>query len=343
MKNVSLVALNLIRFNERKRFKEIYNAFLEGNDIENFLSKSELDFAIEEIKKADKLGAKIVTLESSEYPKSLKSIQDPPLVLYIKGSVTNLDNLSVSIVGSRKCTSYGRSVAYNFAKKISSFGITIVSGLAVGIDSASHIGSLDGKGNTFAVIGSGLDWIYPASNKALAEKITLSGAIISEFPFGTRPEKYNFPFRNRIISGISPATVVVEAAKKSGSLITARIAAEQGKDVFAVPGNITSRMSEGTNALLKDGAIPITDVDDLLSYVKEFKNIFSIGRKEDNLLKGLSDNEIKILSIIENGAETVETISERSEINVASLISTLTYMEVKGIVKRNGGRYIKAI
>ena len=331
--------LNKLRLNERKRFSEIYKYFLENGDIpESFLYDGDFQFATAEIKKAKKLNVKIVTINDTCYPFLLKEITNPPLVLYMKGKVPSSDRYMISIVGSRKCTKYGQTVAQKFAVSFAQVGITVVSGLALGIDSAAHSGAINAGGKTIAVIGSGLDRIYPMSNKHLAKKICGGyGAVISEFPFGTEPRPFNFPFRNRIISGLSYATIVVEAAKKSGSLITARLAAEQGRDVFAVPGNITSKMSEGTNMLIKDGAVPITDPDDVLTYVSAFKDLFIEKTKSEKL----SVDEEKIISTLDNSMETLMGISEKTGISEQKLISLLTYMEVKGLIKRNGGRYFK--
>jgi len=333
------VILNGLRFKERKRFSEIYKHFLENGDIpESLLYDSDFQFAEAEIKKAGNLNVKIISINDANYPFLLKEIVDPPLILYVKGNFSSSSKHLISIVGSRKCTKYGQTVAQKFAASFAQAGITVVSGLALGIDSAAHKGAIDAKGKTFAVIGSGLNRIYPASNKRLAERIFNGyGAVISEFPFGTEPKPFNFPFRNRIISGLSYATIVVEAARKSGSLITARLAAEQGRDVFAVPGNITSKMSEGTNMLIKDGAIPITEPDDVLTYVSAFKDLL-VRNKED---KDLSPDEERVISALENSTETLMGISGKTGISEQKLISLLTYMEVKGLIKRNGGRYFK--
>ncbi len=333
------VTLNNLRFKERKRFSKVYRYFLENNTIpKEFFSDSDLQFADTEIKKAKGLDVKIVTIKDKDYPSLLKEISDPPLVLYVKGDLSSSGKYLISIVGSRKCTKYGQTVAQKFASSFARLGIIVVSGLALGIDSAAHSGAITVNGKTFAVIGSGLDRIYPATNKFLAEKIYNGhGAVISEFPFGTEPKPFNFPFRNRIISGLSYATIVVEAAKRSGSLITARLAAEQGRDVFAVPGNITSKMSEGTNMLIKDGAIPLTEPNDVFTYVSVFKD-FSIEKIQS---EKFSVDEEKVISVLNNSMETLMGISEKTGISEQKLISLLTYMEVKGLIKRNGGRYFK--
>lgn len=209
----------------------------------------------------------IISIEDKEYPQKLKQIYDPPISLYIKGNKEILNQKTIAIIGCRDATNYGKKVAsylaYNLAKKES--GYVIVSGLAKGIDSYGHIGSLTARGKTIAVMGTGLDMIYPKENEVLADKIlNEEGAIISEYPLGTKPEKMNFPARNRIISGLSQSVVVVEAKEKSGTLITVDYALEQGRDVFVVPGNINSDNSAGTNDLIKQGAKLITSYMDIL-------------------------------------------------------------------------------
>jgi len=211
--------------------------------------------AEEQLKRVEELGASVLTLADEGYPNSLRETYDPPLVLYCLGNAAAaLSRPTIAIVGSRKCSTYGRNVAEMLARELAARGITIVSGLARGIDSCAHRGALDGRGITVAVTGTGIDEIYPKENKRLAEEIQERGAIVTEFPLGTPPLPQNFPFRNRIISGISLGVMVVEGAERSGSLITARLAYEQGREVFAVPGNITSSKSFGPNYLIKDGA-----------------------------------------------------------------------------------------
>lgn len=206
-----------------------------------------------------------ITMENKKYPILLKQIYDPPKCLYVMGNIEILNNPSIAIVGCREATEYGKKAATYFSYNLAKQNVTIVSGLARGIDSYSHIGALKANGKTIAVIGSGLDIIYPKENEQLAKKIVeQGGAIISEYPLGTRPQKEHFPARNRIISGISQATLVIEAKEKSGSLITADFAMEQGKDVYSVPGNINSKNSVGTNNLIKDGAIPVSKFSDIL-------------------------------------------------------------------------------
>jgi len=216
----------------------------------------------------NKAGAEVLTVFDEGYPENLKNIYDPPVVLYIKGSFKKEDELSVSIVGSRKCTYYGMNMADKIAEQLASAGVTVVSGFARGIDTSAHKGALKAKGRTIAVLGSGLDNIYPVENKPLVEKIIKNGALISEFPMSMPPNKNNFPRRNRLISGLSRAVLVVEAANRSGALITADFALEQGRDVFAVPGTADRLLSMGTNSLIKQGAKLVDSAEDIL---EEFK------------------------------------------------------------------------
>lgn len=208
----------------------------------------------------------IVSIQDYKYPKQLKEIYDPPTAIYVKGNIDILQkNNLISIVGSRQCSYYGRKIALELSKYLSDKNITIVSGLAKGIDSYSHMGALKGNGKTIAVLGSGLAQIYPKENIKLALNIIEEGGtIISEYPIDEMPNRLNFPARNRIISGLSDKLIIVEARKNSGSLITADYALEQGKEIYAVPGNITSNISEGTNTLIKEGANIITRYEDVL-------------------------------------------------------------------------------
>jgi DNA processing protein len=223
--------------------------------------------AEKELEASAKAGCRVVTLSSEEYPALLGQIADPPLVLYVMGDAALLSRHAVAMVGSRRPSAYGSSVAHRLASDLAQRGLTIVSGLARGIDSASHRGALEAGGKTVAVLGSGVDVIYPRENKPLAKKIMESGAVISEFPLGTGPTPQNFPIRNRIISGLALGVVIVEAAEYSGSLITARLALEQNREVFGVPGNITSAQSFGPNHLIKQGA---KLVDQWIDVIEEF-------------------------------------------------------------------------
>ena len=230
------------------------------NDI--IISKNEkiLNYHIKYMKENN---IKIININEREYPQALKKIYDPPISLYVKGNIEKLNNKNIGIVGCRECTTYGKKSAEYFAYNLSKQNINIVSGLAKGIDSYAHLGSLN-TGNTIAVLGNGLDIIYPKENLELAnEIIKKGGTIISEYPCGTKPDKMKFPARNRIISGISSGIIVIEAKEKSGTLITVDFALEQGRDVFVVPGNINSINSVGTNDLIKQGARLVTTYEDI--------------------------------------------------------------------------------
>jgi len=222
----------------------------------NELHDSEiLERANAEIERLEQLKARVITLEDEDYPSLLREIYDPPIALYVRGDLgVACQRPCLAVVGSRRCSTYGVNAATSLARDLAAQGITIVSGLARGIDAAAHRGALEAKGTTLAVIGTGLDVTYPKEHARLADEIVADGAIVSEFPLETPPLAQNFPYRNRVLSGLCFGVLIVEAAEHSGSLITARLAYEQGREVFAIPGNITSRTSFGPNYLIKDGA-----------------------------------------------------------------------------------------
>ena len=232
----------------------------------DLLRRKPVQYPIErELELIEEYGCQVLTLYDTAYPALLKEIDTPPIVIYIRGELTSEDSLSLALVGSRDAKDYGRKASYRLSYQLAQRGLTIVSGLAKGIDTAAHRGALESGGRTLAVMGSGLSFVYPAANTDLAEKITASGALISEFPMETTPKPNNFPRRNRIISGLTLGTVVVEASNRSGALITARLAGEQGREVFAVPGEIFSELSTGTHRLINNGAKLVNTVDDLLN------------------------------------------------------------------------------
>ncbi len=234
-----------------------------------FLCKNVLNESNERKDYMDKNNIKTIKLFDDEYPKKLKNIYDKPTVLFAKGNINLLNEKSVAIVGCRDCSDYGKNVAKKLSYDLAKENICIVSGLAKGIDTFAHIGALEAGGKTIAVIGSGLDYVYPSENKHLYERIIKNnGLIVTEYIIGTKPERLNFPARNRIISALSEAVVVVEAKERSGALITAEFGLEQGKEVLAVPGNISSVNSKGTNKLIKDGAFIITDYKDILECLR---------------------------------------------------------------------------
>lgn len=283
---------------------------------------------------------KVITIKDENYPTNLKSIPDPPPVLYIKGEILPRDSRSISIVGARKATDYGKRVANELSIELALRGFTIVSGMAHGIDSTAHNGAISASGRTLAVMGNGLDIVYPAENVELFKKIVDHGAVISEFPIGTRPKKERFPVRNRIISGLSLGTVVVEASKTSGSLITANLALEQGREVFAVPGPIYSVTSKGTNDLIKQGAKLVGSVEDILeelsNYTFEKITNYPLERPDPTELN-LMDEEMKVLNAIGELPIHVDEIIRKSNLSMSKVSSALVMLELRGLINQLPG------
>lgn len=306
-----------------------------------------------ELELADKFGVWLITFADERYPPVLKKIYDPPPVLYIKGTLTASDNLCVSIVGSRRCSLYGREQASRFAHLLSSAGFTICSGMARGIDSAAHQGALSAGGRTIAVQGCGLANIFPPENKKLFELITESGACISELPLRYEPLSENFPPRNRIIAGLALGTIVVEAGSYSGALITAKAALDNNREVMAVPGKIDSPLSKGTNQLLKQGAKLIDSVEDVteaLGYIGEQlqthtsvaaekatekidKPLFDVSRLK------LTDNERKIYDCLDKEPVHIEQIIAETELAPGSINAALISLRLKGLIKQLPGSF----
>lgn len=313
--------------------------------IKSFDIKSHLK---RELELVEEHNISIVTLKDREYPENLKTIFDPPPLLYVRGELKREDDVSVAIVGTRSPTRYGKLTAESLASQLSSRGFTIISGMARGIDSFAHEGALSSGGRTIAVFGSGLDVIYPPENKELMKKIIENGAVLSEFPMGTGPLRKNFPVRNRVISGISLGTVVVEAASRSGSLITARSALDQGREVFAVPGNISSDKSRGTNSLLKWGAKLVEGVDDIIEELKtqtdhspkkREKGIKDDDQKRVSFCKErLSEEEEKVYSLIGEGGKHIDSIIRESALLPNRAVSILAQLELKGLVTQYSGK-----
>ena len=301
-------------------------------------TRNQVDLDLE-MAKIERAGAKLLTPEDADYPSLLKNLPDPPLALYVRGTLTAQDDLALSIVGTRKATAYGRDASAYFARQLAQQGVTIVSGLAHGIDSAAHRGALDAGGRTLAVMGCGIDRIYPSNNAELARHIVEHGALISEFPVGSKPEARHFPRRNRIISGLSLGVLVVEAPEQSGAMITATLAGEQGRDVFAVPGSIFSGTSSGTNRLIQDGAKLVITVDDILDELNIAhrkvearaitKHIAPPGDKEAALLRYLGAEPLPIDELV-----------RQSALSAAEVLGTLTLLELQGYVETDGrGKY----
>ena len=305
-----------------------------------------------ELEFADRTCVSIVTSQDPLYPSQLLSTYDYPAFLYVKGHLKE-DDVNVAVVGSRTASTYGKFTTERLCRELVLRGITVISGLARGIDSAAHRGALSGKGRTIAVLGCGLDVVYPPENEKLFTEISLQGALISEFPFGTPPNAPNFPARNRIISGISLGVVVVEASEKSGSLITARIALEQGREVFAVPGSIDSSGSRGTNKLIKQGAKLIENVEDILEEIlpqvtRELKSV-----KPDQRQKQPDDHQ-KILTsspdpVLKETEKTVWQVLSQKPVHIDQIITStgltahevlviLLNLELQGLIEQKPGK-----
>ncbi|MFH1563239.1 MAG: DNA-processing protein DprA [Nitrospirota bacterium] len=297
-----------------------------------------------ELEKVEKEGVTVLTLDSEDYPMNLKSIYDPPPVLYLKGKLQPDDRLSIAMVGSRAATTYGKTIAERLAAELVHAGFTIISGLARGIDVASHRSAIDSNGRTIAVLGCGIDIIYPPENKKLFYEIIEHGAIITEFPIGTPPEKFNFPQRNRIISGLSLGTVIVEAPLKSGALITADCALEQNREVFAVPGSVGSRLSQGTHQLIKQGAKLTESAEDIIEELELFRDALkNIPQVKKNTEIALSTDEDKLYQFISSiEPQHIDTISCLSQMTAAQVAGVLIQLEIKGVIKQlMGKRFIR--
>jgi DNA processing protein len=296
--------------------------------------------AEEQFRLCEKTKVQIVPFKDDAYPQNLLSIYDPPPFLFVGGEIKEEDQNAVAIVGCRSASSYGKKITERIGRELVRRGITIVSGMARGIDSIGHLAALKEKGRTLAVFGSGLDVLYPPENRKLAGQVRSSGAIISEFFLGTKPEAPNFPRRNRLISGLSLGVVIVEAGNKSGALLTAQCALEQNREVFAIPGNLGSKNSEGTNRLIKEGAKLVTSVEDILEelriFTKEGEPGSFVETKKD--LSDLSEAERSIFKLISDEPYHIDKIASRASVRVPEALSTLLSLELKGLVKQLSGK-----
>jgi len=314
---------------------ELGEAGLSEKVIADIASSSWREHAEQELDKARKTGVRIIIADDTAYPPVLRDTPDPPLFLYIKGNLLREDG--VAIVGTRKPTHYGLTVTHRIAYELAAAGLTIVSGLARGIDTQAHRGALAAKGRTIAVLGCGIDIVYPPENRDLLERISGNGAVVTENPFGTKPEAGYFPARNRIISGLSRGTVIIEATEDSGSLITANYTIEQGRKLFSVPGNIGSPNSRGTNNLIKQGAVLVESSDDILR---------SLGRKRPRTdqkrgmpMPALTPDEECVLRCIMSEPRHIDVIMNESRLAAGRLSGVLITLELKGLAKQLPGKY----
>jgi DNA processing protein len=280
----------------------------------------------------------IVTLGDDDYPQLLLQIADPPPLLYVKGGLALLNHFAIAIVGSRNATAQGTSNAENFARALSEAGITVVSGLALGIDAAAHRGGIAGKGSSIAVVGTGLDVVYPARNRTLAHALAERGALISEFPLGMPALAANFPKRNRLISGLCRGCIVIEAALQSGSLITARMANEQGREVFALPGSIHSPLSKGCHRLIKQGAKLVDDVNDILD---EFN--FAAAASVSTARPATDAPAAKLLDSIGYDPCALDALTARAGMPVEAVAAALLELELSGLIEKLPGNKVQRI
>ena len=307
--------ISLMRFRNRHDLDRIYEAILEK-------------------------GIDIITVLDANYPAALKQINNPPPVLYLKGSILEEDLRSIAIVGTRKVTAYGKNVAHELGALLAQNQITVISGMARGVDSEAHQAVLKAGGRTIAVLGCGIDIVYPPENRNLAERIIEQGALISDYAPGTPPEGINFPPRNRIISGLSLATIVIEAGQRSGALITASFAADQGKEVFAIPGSIYAPQSKGTNQLISDGAYPLIRFESIFE-ILDLDNV----QYQKKIRKELptDETELLILKLLQKEALHIDDIQAASGIPIDRISSALSFLELKGYVKKTGNMIFSAI
>jgi len=303
------------------------------------LKKEDLD---KEFALAKKHSLKILTFEDKDYPENLKNIPDPPIILYVKGELKPEDKLSLGIVGSRRASFYGLTNSERFSADLAAKGFTIVSGMAHGIDTYAHRGALKQGGRTIAVMGSGFNYIYPEENKELAEGISKSGAVISEFPISTLPLKQNFPQRNRVISGLSLGILVAEAARNSGALITADFALEQGREVFALPGKVDSLNSFGTNGLIKQGAKLVSCVDDIIEElnlnIDSEPKMIEENENRDNKSPDLSVDEYALYNSINREPVRLDELLEKTHLASSRVIELLLRLQVKRLIKQLPGQ-----
>lgn len=286
---------------------------------------------------------KEVTIKQESYPKLLRLIKDPPEKLYYIGNLPNEKERIIAMVGARMCSAYGKSATFDIAKNISQFGASIISGMARGVDGIAHSGALHGNGRTYAVLAGGVDVIYPKENKELYyEIIRMGGGIISEQPPGQEPLKQMFPSRNRIISGLSTSVIIIEAREKSGSLLTANYALEQGKDIYALPGRITDNLSYGTNNLISDGAFCISSIERLLLDLKLKDDISKIGEYKQKL--NLENEESLVYSFLSLTPKGVDELSVETGLSLTKVINVLTALVFKGFAEEYFmNRYIRRI
>lgn len=293
-----------------------------------------------ELREIQRQGLRVLTLADEDYPAALRGLEGAPPVLYLKGELVERDALALAVVGTRRASGYGRRATERLVRALAARGFTIVSGLALGIDTAAHKAALAAGGRTLAVLGSGFGALYPSENRHLAERIAAQGAVLSEFPVFTEPARWTFPRRNRIISGLSRGVLVVEAPRKSGALITARLALEQGREVFAVPGSIFSPQTAGCHALLRDGAVLVTDAADVLETFPELRPALeATPPRSQPAATSLAPSERRVLEVLGYEPLHLNAVVERSGLSVAEVSAILIGLEMQGLVSETDGKH----
>lgn len=316
---------------EKEDLKQFGN---NEKSIEKILESRNKDYINNLVEKINIHADQVITILDEDYPVELQLIERPPKVIYIKGNKLNLENVKIGVVGARKCTPYGKYVVEKFVSELANLNTTIISGMAQGIDAHAHKIALDNETYSIGVLGTGVDLKFPAMNSKLYERMYKEGTIISEYPLGTRALPFYFPERNRIISALSQGVIVAEGKEKSGSLITARYAAEQGKEVFSAPGNINSIYSVGTNKLIRDGAIPLIEIEDITSIIPGLLDAKIL--KQVSIEDNLSEDERKVLEEIDSGNSNIDSIVENTDLDIKEVSSAITLLEMKGIIKNMG-------
>ncbi len=296
----------------------------------------DLDYGRRTVEWAEKNGYRILTLVDSSYPMPLRDLYDPPPFLFVNGQLAESDGRAIAMVGSRSATEYGRSTARQIAGELARHGITIVSGMALGIDAASHRGALEAGGRTIAVLGSGIDVIYPRENKKLYARIAEQGAVISEFFPGVDPNPGHFPRRNRVIAGLCRGVIVIEAGEKSGALLTADLALAYGRELFAVPGNLSSRLSVGANELLKSGAHILTAAADVFSVLPDLKSDYIAPEKP--AVEGLTEGEREVFTCLSETPVQLDSVVRQCNMTVSDATSYLLSLELRGLVRQLSGK-----
>jgi DNA processing protein len=313
---------------------DLKQAGLDRRSLENLLKARQAIDLGAELERLDKAGVQVLTWEDPDYPPHLRHVYNSPPLLYVRGQIEARDEWAVAVVGTRRLSVYGKETARMMGSGLASAGVTVVSGMARGIDTIAQRSCLDAGGRTIAALGSGVDVIYPRENARLADEIVERGALVSDYPLGTPPEARNFPPRNRIISGLSLGTVVVEAGLGSGALITADFAVEQGRDVFAIPGNVFARASRGTNQLIQQGAKLVTNVADVL---EELNLTMVSEHAQAKAVIPEDETEALLLGYLSAQPLHIDLLCQTVQLPVAQVSSTLALMELKGMVRQVGG------